>query len=91
MLKLVFLTKRFYTDYATCTEIEQKETKRYVRIQIVVNGVLWEIPLRSHINHPYVIGTDKKNRCGIDFTEAVVIAEPGRYISIIESYSPQRI
>ena len=86
MLKLVFLTKKFYTDYATCTEIEQKETRPYIRIQIVVNGVLWAIPLRSHINHPHVIWTDKENACGIDFSKAVVVAKPGKYISAIEPH-----
>lgn len=81
MLKLVFLTNKFYADHASCTEIEQKETRPYVRIQIVVDGVLWAIPLRSHINHPHVIWTDKENNCGIDFSKAVVVTEPGKYIS----------
>jgi protein AbiQ len=47
----------------------------------VVNGVLWGIPLRSHISHDYVLWTDKNNSCGIDFTKAVVITDPNKYIS----------
>lgn len=81
MLKLVFLTNKFYKDYAKCTEIETKETRPYIRIQVVVNGVLWGIPLRSHITHNHVLWTDKENGCGIDFTKAVVIKKPAQYIS----------
>lgn len=81
MLKLVFLTPKFYTDYANCNEIEQKETRPYIRIQIVVAGVTWAIPLRSHIDHPHVIWTDKENGCGIDFSKAVVVTKPKKYIS----------
>lgn len=81
MLQLVFLTDKFYADHAACSEIEKKETRPYIRIQVIVNGVLWAIPLRSHINHPHVIWTDKENNCGIDFSKAVVVTQPGKYIS----------
>ena len=81
MLKTIFLTKKFYSDYSQCDEIEQKETRPYIRIQIVLNGVTWAIPLRSHIDHPHVIWTDKANGCGIDFSKAVVVAKPRQYIS----------
>lgn len=49
MLKLVFLTKEFYAAYKNCPELEQKESRPYIRIQVSVNGVLWGIPLGSHI------------------------------------------
>lgn len=81
MLKLVFLTKAFYDRYKHCTEIEQKETRPYARIEVKVNGVLWAIPLRSHIKHGYAIWTDKENGCGIDLSKAVVIEKPEKYIS----------
>ena len=81
MLKTVFLTKKFYADHSKCNEIEQKESRPYIRIQVVVNGVTWAIPLRSHINHPHVIWTDKANGCGIDFSKAVVVTKPKKYIS----------
>lgn len=81
MLKLIFLTKKFYADHAKCPEIEQKETRPYIRIQIVIDGVQWAIPLRSHISHEYAIWTDKDNACGIDFTKAVVIENSYKYIS----------
>lgn len=81
MLKTVFLTNEFYKAHEQHSEIEQKETRPYIRIQIMIDGVLWGIPLRSHIKHEYVIWTDKENGCGIDFTKAVVIDKPDQYIS----------
>lgn len=81
MLKTIFLTQDFYKAYAHCPEIEQKEKRPYVRIQIKVNGILWGIPLRSHISHNNVVWTDKNNQCGIDLSKAVVIEKPDMYIS----------
>lgn len=52
----------------------------------MVDGVLWGIPLRSHIKHDHVIWTDKANGCGIDFTKAVVIEKPDKYISNTQPY-----
>ena len=80
MLKPVFLTPRFYSDYANCPEIEQKPLRPYIRVQIKVNGVLWALPLLSNISHEYAVFTDRKNRCGIDLTKAVVISSPSLYI-----------
>lgn len=81
MLKLVYLTEAFYNDHPGCDEIEQKDKRPYIRIHVVVGGVLWGIPLRSHITHEHVLWTDKENRCGIDFSKAVVIEKPAKYIS----------
>lgn len=81
MLKLVFLTDAFYQQYKDCCEIEQKNTRPYIRIEIDLNGVTWAIPMRSNINHPHVIWTDKQNHCGIDFSKAVVVEKPQKYIS----------
>lgn len=86
LLKSVFLTKEFYNAYADCPEIEQKETRPYICVQVIVDGVLWGIPLRSHIKHGYVIWTDKENGCGIDFSKAVVIEKPEEYISASKPY-----
>ena len=86
MLKTVFLSKEFYKTYNQCSEIEQKETRPYIRIQVLVDGVLWGIPLRSHIKHEYAIWTDKENGCGIDFTKAVVIEKPDKYISDVQPH-----
>lgn len=81
MLQFSFLTDEFYHDYHNCTEIEQKNTRPYIRIEIEVDGVLFGIPLRSNINHPHVLWTDKENHCGVDFSKAVVITDPARYLN----------
>lgn len=80
MIHFVFLSDKFYRDYASCTEIERKNTRPYIQVQVVVNGVLFGVPLRSNINHPNVLWTDKASRCGVDFSKAVVIVDPQNYI-----------
>lgn len=80
MLQFMFLSDKFYKDYAECPEIEQKQKRPYIQIKVIVDGVLFGVPLRSSINHPYVLWTDKANRCGVDFSKAVVIADPYNYI-----------
>jgi len=72
-LKYIFLTNQFYIDYQHCTEIEQKVERPYVQVYININGVDFAVPFRSEINHPHVLWTDKENKCGLDFSKAVVI------------------
>lgn len=88
MLKTVFLSDAFYNAYPNSkySEIEQKVVRPYVRIQVEVNGVLWGIPLRSNIPHQYAIWTDEENRRGLDFTKAVVIVNPKKYISVLKPH-----
>jgi protein AbiQ len=81
VLNVVFLTEKFYAAYCDCPEIEQKDTRPYIRVQVLVNNVLWAIPLRSHIRHNYAIWTDKEKGCGLDFSKAVVVEKPDEYIS----------
>ena len=80
LMKLVFLSAEFYKDYADCSEIEQKPTCPYIRIGVLINGVLWAVPFRSNIRHEHVIWTNEAKRCGMDFSKAVVIVDPERYI-----------
>lgn len=81
MLEFSFLTKEFYNDYKSCSEIEKKDARPYIRIEVEIDGVLFGIPLRSNINHPHVLWTDKEHHCGVDFSKAVVITDPKRYIN----------
>ena len=90
VLKLIFLTEKFYRDYSACLEIEQKPTRPYIRVGVVVGGVLWAVPLRSNINHKYVIWTDKENHCGMDFSKAVAIARPSEYVSAVTPHMRPR-
>lgn len=82
MLDFVFLTDEFFSDYSQCREIEKKKDRPHVQITLQVGNNIFCIPMRSHINHKHVLWTDKKNHCGIDFSKAVVITDPIRYIDI---------
>ena len=75
-LNFIFLSDEFYQTYSACTEIEQKRTRPYVRVCVRIDGNIFAIPLRSHINHPHVLWTDKNNQCGLDFSKAVIINQP---------------
>ena len=86
MLNVIFLTEKFYRRYKDCPEIEQKTSRPYIRVGVLIDGVLWAIPMRSNINHEHTIWTDKANKCGIDFTKAVVIDNPAEYISSIKPH-----
>ena len=74
-MQFIFLTQDFYNDYVDCSEIEQTRYRPYVQVYIRLNGVDFAVPLRSNINHPNALWTDKENRCGLDFSKAVVITK----------------
>ncbi|MCI9457600.1 MAG: hypothetical protein HFE44_11590 [Oscillospiraceae bacterium] len=75
-MTFIFLSASFFQDYANCPEIEQKANRPYICTYIEVNGISFAIPLRSHINHPHVLWTDKENHCGLDFSKTVVLTKP---------------
>ncbi len=79
-LELVFLTDKFYSDYADCAEIERKPLRPHLCAAFFVNGYLCCVPFRSNIKHEYAIWTDKENKCGLDFSKAVVITDREKYI-----------
>lgn len=66
-------------DYSACPEIEQKKDRPYIRVCVKINGVLFAVPLRSHIKHRFAMWTDKANGCGLDFSKSVVL-EKSEYI-----------
>ena len=72
-MKFVFLTHQFYHDYLGCCEIEKKDKRPYIQVYTLIGGYLFAIPLRSNINHTYVIWTDKSQKCGVDFSKAVIV------------------
>jgi len=79
-VKFVFLTSEFYEEYKNCPEIEQKNTRPYIQAFITINDLMFAIPLRSKILHPHVLWTDKANKCGLDFSKAVIILDEAKYI-----------
>lgn len=75
MERFVFLSDQFYNDYPSdiFPQIEQKANRPYIQIVIRINDKIWVAPLRSNINHPYVLWTDRQNKCGVDISKCVPI------------------
>ena len=80
-MKFIFLKEDFYHIYnrADYPEIERKSNRPYIMIQISISGIDFAIPLRSGISHRYALWTDKANKCGVDYTKAVIIPD-NKYI-----------
>ena len=83
MNRFIFLSVDFYNAYPVeqYPEIEQKSNRPYIYVATLINRVQFAVPLRSNINHQYVLWTDKANHCGLDFSKAVVIEKPN-YIDV---------
>lgn len=89
--RFVFLSEEFYNDYPAddYPEIEQKHNRPYIQVFVEIDGIQFAIPLRSDINHPFVLWTDKKNHCGVDFSKAVVIKKESYIDNNIEPHIRQ--
>ena len=71
-------------------EMEQKHNRPYIQVCVEIDGVQFAIPLRSDINHPHVLWTDKANHCGVDFSKAVVIKKESYIDMNIEPHLRQK-
>jgi protein AbiQ len=76
-LKYIFLTSQFFQEYNNTDypEIEQKADRPYIMIRININGIDFAIPLRSGISHNNALWTNKPNKCGVDYSKAVIIPD----------------
>lgn len=76
-MKYTFLTEKFYNDYPheQYKQMELKSDRPYAHVTIELYNQLFCIPLRSHIDHPHAFFTNKKERCGVDYSKAVVIKD----------------
>ena len=70
--------------------MEQKHNRPYIQVCVEIDGVQFAIPLRSDINHPHVLWTDKANHCGVDFSKAVVIKKESYIDMNIEPHLRQK-
>ena len=52
-------------------EFEHKLTRPYIQVLVLINDIQFSIPLRSNINHPHVLWTDKSNHCGLVFSKVM--------------------
>ncbi len=90
--RFVFLSNEFYDEYPVekYPEIEQKHNRPYIQVYVEIDGIQFAIPLRSDIHHPHVFWTDKANRCGVDFSKAVVITKTSYIDAISEPHLRQK-
>ena len=74
-MKYTFLSSKFYNDYphSKYPQMEIKDNRPYAHVTINAYNHLFCLPLRSNIDHPHAYFTNKKLRCGIDYSKAVVI------------------
>lgn len=72
-MQLKILSDKFYTTYSNCSEILKKENRPYACLTIELNGLLFAIPFRHHINHPYSFRT--VGDAGLDYSKTVVISD----------------
>lgn len=73
-MKLKILSEKFYDTYADCKEILKKEDRPYACFTIELDGLLFAIPFRHHINHRYAFYTI--GEAGLDYTKSVIITDP---------------
>lgn len=73
--RIAFLSDSFYRDHPNppFKEMEQKQNRPYIIFLVEIEGHIWAIPFRSHIRHAYAFFTDRENKCGIDYSKAVVV------------------
>ena len=74
---LIMLSDSFFVKYdrVRFPEILQKRNRPYILICIEIDGVPFALPLRSSIRHNHAFWTDEENRCGVDYSKAVVISQ----------------
>jgi len=84
-MKYIYLSKQFYIDYAhnLFPEIEYKENRPYIMLLMKIDGLTFAIPFRSHITHNYSFLTDAINKCGIDYTKAIIITNQNYVVNNI--------
>ena len=76
-MKFTFLSDKYYNKYTNdlYPQLELKPTRPYAHVKVEAYGLDFYIPLRSNIGHPHAFFTDKKNRCGVDYSKAVIITD----------------
>ncbi|MEG0374290.1 MAG: hypothetical protein RR547_11050 [Raoultibacter sp.] len=75
--ELRYLSCKFYSDFPhdLFPEILYKNSRPYAVFLVLIHGVKWAVPFRSHINHSYCFRTCPPKKCGIDYSKGVVIAD----------------
>jgi protein AbiQ len=76
------LSAAFYVKFGQYEEILSKESRPYYVLLLVLDGLTYAIPLRSHITHSYCFIADNSagQNKGLDYSKAVVISNVAEYI-----------
>ena len=80
-MQLKFLTGQYYIDYAHCSEMEQKPKRPYAIVLVRAMGYDFAVPFRSNIKHDHAFWTDRSNRCGLDFSKAMIV-DVGKHVQL---------
>ena len=72
-MRIVLLSDIFYDHYGTYPEILSKPERPYACLTVKVDGLIFAIPFRHHINHKFAYIT--YGQCGLDFSKAVIISD----------------
>lgn len=76
-MRFIFLSNLFFDTYDRehYPEIEHKPERPYMQMYIDVDGIKFAIPFRSNIPHYNAFFTNRAERCGLDYSKAVVIKD----------------
>jgi len=76
------LSAVFYAQFSHYEEILTKEERPYYVLLLELDSLIYAIPLRSHITHPYCFIADNSNgqKRGLDYSKAVIITDTAQYI-----------
>lgn len=74
-MEFVLLTSEFYKDYPNSEypQLMAKPTRPYTHVKLDIYDAHFYIPFRSNIEHPHAFFTNKREKCGIDYSKAIVI------------------
>lgn len=84
-MKFRFLTDKFFEKYSQCHEIEMKKERPYAITCIIkYQNIIFAIPIRHNIKHPFKI-TTIENR-GLDLSKTIVILDKTYINNTITAY-----
>ncbi|MGL5903681.1 MAG: hypothetical protein ACRCZO_13445 [Cetobacterium sp.] len=80
MMELKTLSSQFYNIYDSCPQILKKENRAYSILLHKIDDIIFAIPIRGNIDHPYCLHTPnpdpQKKNSGLDFSKAIPILDP---------------
>lgn len=86
-MEFIFLSQMFYDKYneTEYPEILRKNERPYAMVKMIIGEYEYALPLRSNISHKNALWTNKEEKCGIDYSKAVIIEGP-EYIDSKKPY-----